>query len=730
MDVEIQLRKSAFHKRIQSIAIVNKIYKDEYSFLNACHKHFSYIIQEILNKYFFIKINTNLLVEFVRRDAELNEQGRTQFFIQSNTHTVSNATDIQKFFLKNVRDFHINKIEDFVRNGSGWTFDIVIELIITSSKCEHFRSGSNYFKVPKALRKKKAIINVKNSDTKCFKWAVLSALYPVKKNADRVKKYTKFQNKLNFKGIKFPVKLNDMNMFERNNENISINVYAYDTKVSPIRITKNIKEHHVNLLLLQKCLPDSEEKPILYEKLNSPQIRSHYCWIKSLSKLVGKQISKNCSKKFICNICLQFFKCEADLITHSEECKNGNETRIDMPDATNKWLSFKNFHHQLECPFIIYADIESLLKPVDEKIHSKQSYQKHIAFSIGYYFNFIYDSTQCFYASHTGKDCITWFVQEINRISKLVDKFTSVIVPIRMTRDDEQNFEKSTNCFICNKKFLSHEVKVKDHSHFTGIFRGAAHNDCNLNFKESNIVPVVFHNLNYDLHFIIEKIATQLDGPVNIIPINSEKYISFTKKIYIPKFDEATKTRFHRIIQFRFIDSFRFMASSLADLASYLPDDKFHILKLEFSSMSQEKLSLLRRKGVYPYDYITSMTKLKMNELPAKEHFYSRLSNDHISNSDYIHAQNIWRTFNIKNLKEYTELYLKTDVLLLADVFENFRSSCMQIYKLDPAHYFTSPALSWDSMLKFTGVRIELITDVDQLLFIEKGNFLFYSFCT
>ena len=101
--------------------------------------------------------------------------------------------------------------------------------------------------------------------------------------------------------------------------------------------------------------------------------------------------------------------------------------------------------------------------------------------------------------------------------------------------------------------------------------------------------------------------------------------------------------------------------------------------------------------------------------------FYSKLSDEHISDSDYAHVQHVWKTFECRTLGDYTVLYCRTDVLLLADVFENFRKTCQKQCGLDPAHYYTSPGLSWDALLKKTGVSLELITDYDQHLFIEKG---------
>ncbi|XP_078350639.1 uncharacterized protein LOC144635401 [Oculina patagonica] len=166
-----------------------------------------------------------------------------------------------------------------------------------------------------------------------------------------------------------------------------------------------------------------------------------------------------------------------------------------------------------------------------------------------------------------------------------------------------------------------------------------------------------------------------------------------------------------------FLDSFQFMSSSLDKLVSNLPREKLIYTSKMFKG---DKLNLMSRKGIYPYDYMDSFDKFNA-ELPTKEEFYSILNNEHISDKDYKHAENVWKTFKIKNMGEYHDLYLKSDLLLLADVFESFRKTCLEYYKLDPCHYFTSPGLSWDAMLKMTDIKLELMTDVDMYQFIEKG---------
>ena len=160
------------------------------------------------------------------------------------------------------------------------------------------------------------------------------------------------------------------------------------------------------------------------------------------------------------------------------------------------------------------------------------------------------------------------------------------------------------------------------------------------------------------------------------------------------------------------------MAASLDELVNNLPKDDFIILGLYYSS---DKFNLLARKGVYPYEYMDSLEKLKETTLPLKEAFYSRLNDRGISDEDYAHALKVWRIFKMEYFKDYHELYNKVDVLLLADVFENFRNICLENYELDPAHYYTAPGLAWDAALKVTGVNLELLSDIDMLLMVEKG---------
>ncbi|XP_016843025.1 uncharacterized protein LOC107981514 [Nasonia vitripennis] len=273
---------------------------------------------------------------------------------------------------------------------------------------------------------------------------------------------------------------------------------------------------------------------------------------------------------------------------------------------------------------------------------------------------------------------------------------------MRLTDLEEISFRRSSTCHICRKPITGEELAVRDHCHLTGRFRGAAHNSCNLNYKDSRFIPVVFHNLNYDTHFILKEIATStlMKGRVNLIPHNKEKYISFTKYV-----DDCN-------ISFRFIDSWRFLPSSLEKLASYLKNVPIAVKEFRSDGLTDEKIDLLRRKGVFPYDFVNGLDKLTTTKLPEKNDFYNKLTDSHIAEEDYKHAVQVWNKFNISTLGEYSDLYLKTDVLLLVDVFESFRETSLKAYDLCPAHFYTTPGLTFSAALKMTKVELELLTDI------------------
>ena len=292
---------------------------------------------------------------------------------------------------------------------------------------------------------------------------------------------------------------------------------------------------------------------------------------------------------------------------------------------------------------------------------------------------------------------------------------------MRLSKEEQLSFKNAKYCHICGGELERDGVRdggrVRDHCHFTGNYRGAAHNKCNINCRKPRVLPVIFHNLQgYDAHLFIKQLA-KIPGKLDCIPSTEEKYISFSKHIKVGEYKDIHGLIHSITFEIRFIDSFKFLQTSLANLVSNLQPTDFINTTRKF----KHNTKLITRKGVYPYDYVSSLNKFYEKRLPAKQDFYSKLYDQEISDEDYKHALNVFQTFECKTIKDYHDLYLKSDVLLLADVFENFRKTCLKHYKLDPAHYYTSPGLAWDACLKTTKQQLQLLDDYDMLMMFEKG---------
>ncbi|XP_076667931.1 uncharacterized protein LOC143368758 [Andrena cerasifolii] len=423
--------------------------------------------------------------------------------------------------------------------------------------------------------------------------------------------------------------------------------------VFPLRLTSQKRDRHVNLLYT----PNHEHGDV-----------GHFVLIKDLSRLVSMQLSRHREKKFICDRCMHYFGSAEKLEAHSLDCGQMNDCAILLPSVGNNLLKFSNPCMKERLPFVVYADLECIIEKTEDnhrmgEMDSKlRAYQHHKVHSIAYYMHCSYDTSLSTYRCRRDADCVSWFVNELENFANFAKPILTNNVPILdLTPEQWATFRDATHCHICEEPFKDEDVRVRDHCHLSGRFRGPAHSECNLNYKNAFYIPIVFHNLSgYDSHFIIEEIATAFEGSVDVLPITKEKYISFTKNV-----EDTADSDSRKCIKLRFIDSYKFLNTSLDKLASFLSADKLKILRSEFETLSIEDFNLLTRKGVFPYEYLDCANKLQDPCLPPRESFYSSLTGETVSKSDYAHAEIVWQRFRIRTLGEYSDLYLKTDVLLL-----------------------------------------------------------------
>ncbi|CAG2208278.1 unnamed protein product [Mytilus edulis] len=621
-------------------------------FLKSRYDDVKNVIKRKIKEKGRLKWYLSMKVKMSRRKEDAIETAEPHF--RGKCQTSLKLEDIDVGLKESIKKMYTSFIE-YQRQGSNWTVDKVVYLTIHMARYRPLK-GSSYIPLPIKLRSKHAIVNVKNKDSKCFMWSILAAIYPAKCHRERVWKYKEHASSLNFDTIMFPVKLADIPKFEKQNK-ISLNVFGFNKgEVFPIHISKHRFEQHVNLLMI------SDNK------------KSHFCWIKNLNRLLGDQHTHH-GRHFYCPYCLHGFTKERILSNHLPYCQTHGPQKIELPTEENKWLHYKDIRKQLKVPYIIYADFECLQEPILYNNECDQKTKKttlHVPCGFAYKVVGLTPVTSNEPVVYRGADAADKFVECMVQEQEEIEQKFKHCEPMIMTGSDWQSFKKATMCHICKKELA--DIKVRDHCHVTGKFRGAAHNDCNINYKFTGRIPVVFHNLRgYDSHLIMQAIGKVEGKQLNCIANNMEKYISFSLGCM------------------DFIDSLQFMSSSLQKLVENLAKEGSSKFLHMTSHFGEERISLLLRKQVDPYEYFDSEAKFVETQLPPIEDFYSTLSGEGITTLDYAHAQQVWQLFNIQNLGQYHDLYVLSDVLALADVFENFREICLNYYRLDAAHFYTSP---------------------------------------
>jgi hypothetical protein len=616
---------------------------------------------------------------------------RTELITCISEHAISHVVHRT---IETIRLRHVN----FMREASGLRLTEVTAADIYVTKFNPLvHVGQSYTELPPFLAHKKAIINVQNADNRCFAYALLSALHPLPKNASRSKNYDKyFSEHPVLSQIAYPVELGQLEQIERK-ITIPFNVYSFFDDEGrgryPVYLSKLNQDTAIDLLFWS----------------------GHFAWIKNFSRFLGDTCSNEHARVY-CKRCLGHFYTEQALSNHQLFCKSIDDCKqiFTMPEVGTQ-LSFYNVRFQQLFPFIIYADFEALTVPCDVSLAEKRrngipvhTAQTHKPISVGLKLvSTVPGVLDTFpYEAHVGEDAAEWFLRRLLEYRVQCYEYLFDEKRMVMTDDDRREFETAAACYICGKSFQTSGDtrrksfrKVRDHDHITGAYRGPAHSSCNLRLRTTYKLPIFLHNFrNYDGHIIVPAFTCFRDTKLTVIGQGLEKYVTLT-------WDDTLV----------FKDSLQFLNNSLELLVECLLKAGKHNFKQlcnSFTSITDEDgIDLLLRKGVYPYDYMSSRERLDDDHLPPREAFYSRLLKRECSEDDYAHAQRVWQKFECKTLRDYHDLYLKTDVLLLADVFESFRVTTLKAFGLDPSYYVSAPQLSWDCMMKMTGCKLTLLSD-------------------
>ena len=653
----------------------------EFRYINKIVKELSVIYARLINQYKF-KYHTLFSANFYKINEYDFRDNEIELYINLKINHNLTESDIDNIDVRSQLEHQIQIQET---KESGWIFDKINSMKISFYETTVL-NGSSYVKIP--LRSN-AILNIQNNDKYCFIWSILASLHPCENtHPSRVNNYLQYFNELNFQSFDFTngFKCSDVHKFNELN-NLSVNIYElnfyqdgdkWKHNLIPTEISKNNSDKVIDLLIY----------------------RNHYALIRKLHVFLGDH-----NKSFVCRRCLNSYTSENALINHKEKCGDDNICTIRTSNESH--LYWKKHFHKNPLYFRIYADFEADNEKDNSKIGNKTTniYKQNPVLN-GY--RIISELEEVlesrYYESPLGYDNVDWFVKEVIKLeNKMAFYFKNTKKDIIMEQEDEEDFKNNNICRFCEKEILSD--KVRDHCHLTGKYRGPAHNTCNINVtqKQSNFIPFVFHNFsNYDCHMFFKKLVDEKKDKVDfeIIPKTNEEYISVTYGCV------------------RFIDSYRFLSESLDKLVKNLDVDDFKILKKEFP----DKWQYLNKKLAYPYEYFNSINDYKkpINEL-KKEDFFSKLKNDYPDDEEIERTKEIIKLFNIKDGEELTKLYCKSDVILLADVFEKFIKVSTEEYKINPLYCVSLPGYTYQCALKYTDIKLQTLQDKDLILLIENN---------
>jgi hypothetical protein len=487
--------------------------------------------------------------------------------IPSTVHTI----------LETLRSRHVN----FMRDSSGLRMLGIQKADVHIASVRHMTyEGRVYSPLPPFLAKKKAIVNVHNTDARCFGYALLSALHQSAYHQERPTQYSRyFAEHAELNGLEYPVQVDQFEDVERQ-IGIAFNVFTFyddDGRARyPLYLSKINVDEAIDLLFWN----------------------GHYAWIKSFTRFLGDQNS-NGHTRYFCKRCLGRFTQEHTLATHQQFCMamDGCKQIYTMPREGDK-LVFKNVKFQARFPFVVYADFEALTVPctrTDRDTELANCCQSHKPISVGLKLVSsapgVLDDVE--YETFTGDNVAKWFLERLLAYREMVFEYLFDDRRLLMTQADYEDFNRATQCYVCQNPFpvdgdrhvRPGSQKVRDHDHLTGAYRGAAHSYCNLKLRKTYAIPVFLHNFRgYDSHLIVPAFTEYKGMSLEVIGQGLEKYLTLT---------------WDKTIVFK--DSLQFLSSRLDTLVACLlksGKDKFKVLRAEFPDVVDDAVfdKLLRNE--------------------------------------------------------------------------------------------------------------------------------------
>ena len=683
----------------------------------------------------------------------------------------SHIADYRNFMVEKMRQ----RIDAYEGRGSGLVYRGIHSIELKNTKYNPARARG-YLPLPKHLSATKAYLNIRNKNEFCFKYALMALIHPQEKHAERAKQYEKYFNEVDWSHLNFPFEL------EKNLGNVQKFEEA-NPSLPPLFIHQHADcGNQTSIELVYSSIKSIDEPNSVINLLfyTNDQSESHIVPIRHMSRALFHLTNKKTKAQYICPKGYFFSSTLKLWKEHDKYCQNTESTvKIQMPKNAcaahkssgidkhcpecvnaNKIL-FKDYNTQQNHPVTIYGDTESLnvkvskcrdcgtttkasekhLSPSGKECNSRciiETIQQVEAFGlhsvIADEYKDIFPKLDLYlYKSERARDVHINFMKKIKHY---VTKVQKIIEETNVVHNGYTLPFSKKECHICLGSLTENEGVI-EHDHLTGKIRGFAHDTCNFKYTfNGKPIPVIFHNWKkYDCKMLMEAFAKEDDVTLQPIAENSENFktVSARWPCMVQKLN-AGKVKSKKIdIKVQFIDSFAHLSTSLEVLVENLKKTGSN-QRLIFKQLSDQfpddnQFELLLRKGVFPYEWFDIFSKHHELRLPPREAFYSQLKNESISEEDYQHALNVWRVFKVKSFEEYHDLYLKTDILLLADVCEAHKQLAMKWYGLNPFWYITTPSFAWRAMLKNTNVQLESLLDVDMYNFMIKAKRGGISYC-
>lgn len=651
-------------------------------------------LKSLLKKHKTIKFDTRIVTRLQKRIIEKDTYIHTTPCFRTTAQILILDSEVGPKVEKNIEKL-LENYDVFMKEGSGWMLEKVNFSQLNVYKHTLGGGGGGIMKDRELLLPPAYVKNVRciltlprTRDNKCFVYCVLAALHPVPRKKTDPRSYIPFEKDLDTSTLEYPVTIDQIPNFERIN-NLCINVVCHrGGSISFLYLSQQENGKRIDLLLHT----------------------NHYSLIKSWNCFLNYACK---DKRVLCKECFNFYLSKLKKCPFCQKTQTMENIEFVKRGEKQKFTNFKNVSPH---PFVYYCDMETIVEEVVAEKPSgkvkKKKIHRPIAIGLMRICNRAPKYTHVAPIIHTGKNCVAEFYQTLKKEINYMDEIIATVNhPLHWNDSQKEEYLEKNQCYVCDKA-LKEEEKRRDHNHLKRKenYLGVICNECNLNITDLKVnkTPLVFHNGGrFDIHFLIQELHVIEQPVTNLIGKTGENIMSmdlFGRRLTV-------------------IDSMNHLSASLASLVDIMKKSN-KTLKLTKKWLGEDDtgLELLSRKGVFPYEYATDENSLiNTTVLPPIETFYDTLRECHIDQQDYQHSQRVWSHFKCKNLLDYMIIYLISDVILLADVFENYRSFFLAKFSLDCTKYLSLPGLSYDCMLKYTKIKLDFIYDLETYEFLKKG---------